>query len=557
MDLPNELIALFIFLFLMAIGLAIFIPCYIIYSKREKMYRELEEKVLKFLDIKSWDAISIYDDVIIVKSRASLDKYDEVKYFKEDKNKLQLAQKAYNYKSLTRKKMENFLQNNEYVDNKQYNRLVANINKAIYNAMEYRVYVKYISRAGNLLGTKTLRIYNSTINKYIDDPTLLMTKGEYSKFLKEKDKDELVKKQQLYYDKVNEIIDFANDKKSALFVKGSVEQLDKLIEQLFDRTVNSIKKIKNHNSEEFTTIGHFISGISDQVKQIVDKNQKILDYYNSSSFQKIKETCSSLMNSQLEFNEYISEKVQSISKLFGTRVIRSETINNDEYQYIRPYKKTLTPFSVELSSSVFASAENNTLEYVVKYFYSDKSIYPEQIQKLHLLIEELSTLKDAKKIIENYKKNYDQYIGDVPNYVMDNDEVGFYSRLGLTTIEESDLVVEYKFSYTSDGGKAKRSFVIPMTEETIVQLIKTLEGKLTISCFTKEQRMLMTNKLREFIKKRDNYTCKHCGNSTYNEPNLLLEIDHIIPVSKGGCTSEENLQTLCWKCNRTKGDKII
>ena len=41
------------------------------------------------------------------------------------------------------------------------------------------------------------------------------------------------------------------------------------------------------------------------------------------------------------------------------------------------------------------------------------------------------------------------------------------------------------------------------------------------------------------------------------EPNLLLEIDHIIPISKGGCTVEENLQTLCWKCNRAKSNKIV
>ena len=41
------------------------------------------------------------------------------------------------------------------------------------------------------------------------------------------------------------------------------------------------------------------------------------------------------------------------------------------------------------------------------------------------------------------------------------------------------------------------------------------------------------------------------------EPNLLLEIDHIIPVSKGGLTEESNLQTLCWKCNRSKSDKIL
>ena len=74
------------------------------------------------------------------------------------------------------------------------------------------------------------------------------------------------------------------------------------------------------------------------------------------------------MNTQREFNEYINEKVQSISKLFGTRVVRKETINNDEYNYIRPYKKAITPFTAEVSATVFASAENKPLDYIIKYF---------------------------------------------------------------------------------------------------------------------------------------------------------------------------------------------
>ena len=103
---------------------------------------------------------------------------------------------------------------------------------------------------------------------------------------------------------------------------------------------------------------------------------------------------------------------------------------------------------------------------------------------------------------------------------------------------------------------AQRYFTVPMTEDTIIDLIKVLESKLTASAFAKEQRALMTKKLRKYIKSRDNYTCCSCGNSTYAEPNLLLEIDHIVPVAKGGPTEEGNLQTLCWKCNRAKGAKI-
>jgi 5-methylcytosine-specific restriction endonuclease McrA len=71
------------------------------------------------------------------------------------------------------------------------------------------------------------------------------------------------------------------------------------------------------------------------------------------------------------------------------------------------------------------------------------------------------------------------------------------------------------------------------------------------------QRALMTSSLREKIKARDNFACRICGLSVAQERNLLLEIDHIMPLSKGGTTTEENLQTLCWRCNRTKGAKVL
>ena len=57
------------------------------------------------------------------------------------------------------------------------------------------------------------------------------------------------------------------------------------------------------------------------------------------TFLKIKSTCDTLMSTQRDFNEYINEKVNSIYSLFGTKIVRQETINSDEYNYIRPYKK--------------------------------------------------------------------------------------------------------------------------------------------------------------------------------------------------------------------------
>lgn len=524
---------------------------------KSKKYKELEAEVFGVLGFSDWNVVECVDEAVRVKSRQTLEKYDDVKFFKENPGKLEDAERIIKRKTEVWDIVQNFKQGNDFEKRFQYKKIKRHLEELSFNAAAYRVEIVYISSAGNQLGDKTLTLSKADINRFRKDPSLLMTKTEYNKMIKEQQKAALEKKHCDYYDMVNKLIDYANKNREILTIKGDAERLEDLMGKLFDRTVNSIKKIKTTDSEEWQIIGDFINTIKKDAEQIVDKNQKIIKYYESEDFANIKNTCEVLMSTQREFNEYITEKVESISKLFGTRIVRNETVNNDEYNYIRPYKKTITPFTAEVSATVFASAENNPMDYIVKYFYPNKKSYPEQIQNLYKLVEELETLKDAKQIIENYKADYQQYLGDVPAYVMEEDEEGFYSRLGFANIDESVLTVEYKFAYTSSGGLAQRSFTVPMTEELIAELIKTLENKLTAAAFVKEQRTLMTKKLRDLIKTRDNFTCCNCGNSTHKEPNLLLEIDHIIPVSKGGYTKEDNLQTLCWKCNRTKSDKII
>ncbi len=56
---------------------------------------------------------------------------------------------------------------------------------------------------------------------------------------------------------------------------------------------------------------------------------------------------------------------------------------------------------------------------------------------------------------------------------------------------------------------------------------------------------------RASILVRDGGRCRNCGTSRN------LEIDHIIPLSKGGSSADLNLQTLCRRCNRRKWKKMI
>lgn len=49
--------------------------------------------------------------------------------------------------------------------------------------------------------------------------------------------------------------------------------------------------------------------------------------------------------------------------------------------------------------------------------------------------------------------------------------------------------------------------------------------------------------------------CALCGARPSSE--IMLDIDHVLPVSKGGSDDPSNLQVLCHKCNRGKGNEII
>lgn len=54
--------------------------------------------------------------------------------------------------------------------------------------------------------------------------------------------------------------------------------------------------------------------------------------------------------------------------------------------------------------------------------------------------------------------------------------------------------------------------------------------------------------------KRDSFTCQYCGKSA---PEVVLHIDHIIPVSKGGNNSIINLTTACADCNGGKSNREL
>jgi len=87
-----------------------------------------------------------------------------------------------------------------------------------------------------------------------------------------------------------------------------------------------------------------------------------------------------------------------------------------------------------------------------------------------------------------------------------------------------------------------------LESEAIQELIQ--KGLINENFSSQFNRASIPSYVKEIVWNRDKQRCVNCM-STDN-----LEFDHIIPVSKGGSNSVNNIQLLCLTCNRRKSNKI-
>lgn len=121
--------------------------------------------------------------------------------------------------------------------------------------------------------------------------------------------------------------------------------------------------------------------------------------------------------------------------------------------------------------------------------------------------------------------------------VLDNS----YMPKGVIDVERAiTLVVTNKASIVNDVSDKKirtinKEFLFP----DIIKLNRFIKGS---------YKRVPPSKNNIFI--RDEYSCVYCG-----KRNIDLTLDHVIPVSKGGKNTWDNLVTACKSCNSKKGDR--
>ncbi len=189
-----------------------------------------------------------------------------------------------------------------------------------------------------------------------------------------------------------------------------------------------------------------------------------------------------------------------------------------------------------------------------KINYSDELLH--YVKSHRLYFED-----QIKKATENAKK-YEQYCAEF-DYICKTQKSNWNSelkeRIEKKLIENSRLSpvcsieIEIENVYISPGGRSRHYEPCFCSQQDIIRTFSQIQDQESFNSKKHEERSKMNDSLRYDILKRDGFKCTICGATP--QDGAKLHVDHIVPISKGGKTTRNNLRTLCSRCNLGKRDK--
>lgn len=283
-----------------------------------------------------------------------------------------------------------------------------------------------------------------------------------------------------------------------------------------------------------------------------------VSYFNGDKFQAIKSRIQTHIQDCNALNQHIEELKDTALVVNRTDYGTAEYHDKSRWKVNRKALKDsrYAPYIYDCSRTVCDNARKQPFKYICKYFGIKAD--EETLGQFETMLNNFSAVEDGKQSLKAERENIlNSVSNEVPVLIKKFSKKKLEEKLGFEPVDFSTLYFpKYIFKYVSSGGNTGTEYDIVMDIDNLNRFILYLSEQIKFKKSAAGQRALMTSKLRQAIKERDHYACRQCGASLAQEPHLLLEIDHIIPVSKGGLTTEDNLQTLCWRCNRSKGSKI-
>lgn len=203
-------------------------------------------------------------------------------------------------------------------------------------------------------------------------------------------------------------------------------------------------------------------------------------------------------------------------------------------------------------------------------FYNNISCQDFLIYQLQFKRKEvLQQINKAKYNNRLYKEYYEK-VSNIKCFECFDSDINKYNKQTLSKIEKKlfkqnlkhpdlEYFVNVVLYCSQINGRVYKRKTEGFPSDKVQSLINRLNNKTGSFYNDREiwdsicrvERGRVSNKMRFAIYKRDGYRCRNCGRTNRFDD---LEIDHIKPIAKGGKSTFDNLQTLCKRCNKEKGD---
>jgi hypothetical protein len=137
-----------------------------------------------------------------------------------------------------------------------------------------------------------------------------------------------------------------------------------------------------------------------------------------------------------------------------------------------------------------------------------------------------------------------------------NRKILFLSQAGGTEILHKNIMrvsAQHNGIYLELSVKTGNGFYVvqdPSYTEAVIETVVRIAKRDILDYKAERDTRTIPRHVVSAVYQKYQAKCVECGSKTY------LELDHIIPLSKGGATSEANLQLLCRGCNQRKGNRI-
>lgn len=242
-----------------------------------------------------------------------------------------------------------------------------------------------------------------------------------------------------------------------------------------------------------------------------------------------------IINKENEVVSKTSKKIQKITKL------------NESYQFKDIKRKKRNIIEREYSRK---SLDRVTGKSIINY-HLDNNINGIRTD-LENAIFNITLLekynKDVEKVLQSESTNNSKYSSK--KFKMVEERV---LRSIIYKKENFMITLKIEVYYRSNGGNVydnkKRKYLFNDLVFVYNEWNRGNKFEETIN----QERKIMNDYIRYNVLKRDNFSCQICGITA--KDGAKLQVDHIIPVSKGRKTVMSNLQTLCERCNIGKSNK--